>query len=161
MTDFPPNEDNLENPAEMEGETGAGEPEKGQGDIELIDSQKVAWLQAVAFTVTRLLIILVTLVVIILALLAKVAWWIIILRAGVTILLLGFLSFAFNWFLGKYLIEAKLAELKEKKEIEDAERILREQAELEALALLQQEEDEIGDLNIELGMDDRGRADEN
>ena len=139
----------LEDEPGPEGEASEA-PEIEEVEIELIPSQKIAWLQEIAFTATRLLVLLVALIVITLSLIAKVAWWIIILRAGVSILLLGFLGYVFNWFLGKYLIDAKLAELKEKKEAEDAERIIREQAELEALALLQQQENEENNLEIEV-----------
>ena len=115
-------------------------------------SSKIPWLQEVSLTWTKILILVVALVVITLSLVAKVAWWVIILRAGVSILVLGILGYLFNWILGKYLVEAKLAELKDKlaeEEAAEAERFAKEQAEMDALAQLQQQEYEESRLNIE------------
>jgi hypothetical protein len=148
MTVAPPSSENMEDFASSQDESTA-ESDEGKNEIEIIPSSKIAWLQEVSLTATKILVAFVAVIVITLSLIAKVDWWIIILRAGVSILLLGFLGYLLNWFLAKYLIEAKLAELKEKKEAEDAERLLREQAELEALAQLQQEEDEEGGIDIE------------
>lgn len=144
MTDLPDFENFDENTDLESGVGGEGQEQSGK-EIELISSSKVAWLQEVGFTVTKILVLVVTLLVITLSIVAKVEWWIIILRAGVCVLLLGFLGYLLNWLLGKYLVEAKLAELKEKKEIEDAEeaeRLSREQAEMEALTQLQEQENE-------------------
>ena len=120
--------------------------------IEVVTSSKIPWLQEVSLTWTKILILVVALVVITLSLVAKVAWWVIILRAGVSILVLGILGYLFNWILGKYLVEAKLAELKDKlaeEEAAEAERFAKEQAEMDALAQLQQQEYEESRLNIE------------
>ena len=120
--------------------------------IEVVTSSKIPWLHEVSLTWTKILILVVALVVITLSLVAKVAWWVIILRAGVSILVLGILGYLFNWILGKYLVEAKLAELKDKlaeEEAAEAERFAKEQAEMDALAQLQQQEYEESRLNIE------------
>lgn len=151
MTNFSPSDTDGEDAAfDMEGEPPVDEEQKNE--IELVPSSKVAWLQEVGFTTTKILILLVALAVITLSLVAKVDWWIIILRAGVSILILGFLGYLFNWFLGKYLVEAKLVELKEKLEVEEAaesERLAREQAELDTLTRLQQQEDEESTFDLE------------
>jgi hypothetical protein len=133
---------------EEEGQSSIDQP----AEIELVESSKIPWLQEVFLTATKILVLVVAVAVIAFSIVAKVAWWVIILRAGVSILVLGFLGYLFNWFLGKFLVDAKLAELREKNAAEEAaemERLAREQAEMDALAMLQEQENESAHFEIE------------
>lgn len=152
MTNAEPRNNASTNSIEMDGidETNDIQPELEE--LEVVTTTKVPWLQEVVLSVTKLLILVVTVAVIALSINARVGLWLIFVRASVTILLMGFLGFLVNWFLGKYLVEAKVNELREKIEAEDAleaERLVKEQAELENLEMLQQQELEDNHLEIE------------
>ncbi|NPV84679.1 MAG: hypothetical protein HPY45_01545 [Anaerolineae bacterium] len=103
------------------GQNGEGGAQEEQTQVMLLPHSKVAWLQEVAFTVTKLLIVVVTCLVAILSILARAQWYDILIRTAVTILSLGFLGWLINWFLGRYLVEAKLMELEEEKMREEQE----------------------------------------
>jgi len=153
VSNFQPLPNNFNDPPSID----AGEDEdlpanQEHAEIELIESSKIPWLQEIFFTGTKIFILVLTLIVITLSIVAKVTWWVIILRAGVTILVIGFLAYLLNWILGRYLVDAKLAELKEKNAVDEAaqaERLAREQAEMDAIAMLQEQENEGSRLEIE------------
>jgi uncharacterized membrane protein (DUF106 family) len=153
MNNFSSQLDNMNEQTSYDPEEGDDNQSTSESnEIELVTSSKIPWLQEVTLTGTKILVLVVTLVVITLSIVAKVAWWVIILRAGVSILVLGILGYLLNWILGKYLVEAKLVELKAKvaaEEAAEAERLAREQAEMDALAELQQQENENSRFTIE------------
>jgi len=70
-------------------------------------------LAEVSMTVARVLTILVTGIVTVLSIFAKASVLAIILRAGVSLLVLGTLTFLINWLVSRYLIQATLEEWKE------------------------------------------------
>lgn len=102
-------------PSMQTGQNGESGVQEEQTQLMLLPHSKVAWLQEVAFTFTKLLIVIVTCLVAILSVLARAQWYDILIRTAVTILSLGFLGWLINWFLGRYLVEVKLMELEEEK----------------------------------------------
>jgi len=153
MSSYPPQYGDFGQQDQVGVDEEAGQASIDQpAEIELVGSSKIPWLQEVTLTGTKILVLVVTLAVITLSIVAKVSWWVIILRAGVSILVLGFLGYLFNWIFGKYLVDAKLVELREKRAAEDAaeaERLAKEQAEMDVLAMLQEQENEGTRLDIE------------
>ena len=138
--------------AELDEVEEAEENKPELAELELVTATKTPWLQEVVMTSTKFLILAVTLIVILLSINAKAGLWLVLLRGSVSILVMGFLGYMVNWFFGRYLVEAKVAELREKVEAEDAleaERLAKEQAELENLELLQQQEYEDNHPEIE------------
>jgi len=114
-------ETDFSSPSLQTGQNGDGEAQEEQVRVTLLPHSKVAWLQEVAFAVTRLLIVVVTCLVAVLSILARAQWYDILIRIAVTILSLGFLGWLINWFLGRYLVEVKLMELEEEKMKEQQE----------------------------------------
>jgi hypothetical protein len=78
-------------------------------------SSKIAWLQEIGFTMTKLLILLTTVLVIGLSINVKASWLAILLRAGVTIFVLGLAGWFVNLVFGKILVDIKYSELAEAK----------------------------------------------
>jgi hypothetical protein len=152
MSVLPPQIDQNNSQPSMEEEIDDSSGLMEREGIEILSTSKIPWLQEVFLTTTKILVLFITVVVITLSIGAKVEWGIIILRAGVTILVLGLFGYLFNWILGKFLVDAKVLEFAEKIEAEEeaaAERLTKEQEEMEALDLLQQQENEDNQLEIE------------
>jgi len=84
-------------------------------------NNKVPPLLDISLNVTRLVIVLTTVAVMLYSILAKVSIVDLITRVAVTIIVMGGIGWLFNWMLSKFLIEATLAELKEKAEEEENE----------------------------------------
>jgi len=82
-------------------------------ELEILSTSKTAWLQEVMYFGTKLVIILVTVAVATIAIFVKANWFEVILRSGVTVLVLGFMGWIVNWLFGKFLLEAKFEEMKE------------------------------------------------
>lgn len=78
-------------------------------------SSKIAWLQEIGFTMTKIMILLTTGLVIGLSINVKASWLDILMRAGVTIFVLGLTGWFVNLVFGKILVDVKYSELEEAK----------------------------------------------
>ncbi|MBI9044036.1 MAG: hypothetical protein JEZ06_06100 [Anaerolineaceae bacterium] len=79
--------------------------------------EKIPLLLEFSMTLTKIVVILVSVLVAGLSIVAKATWIAVISRTGLALLVLGILGWIFNWFLGKYFIEASFDELKEKQDL--------------------------------------------
>jgi hypothetical protein len=73
-----------------------------------------------SFIITRAVIVLTTILVIAISFLTRAFWWDIFIRGLTTAVVLGIIGWAFNWFLGKYFIQAAIAQLIEQAEKESS-----------------------------------------
>lgn len=86
--------------------------------LDLGTTTGIPLMSEISLTVVKLIVTVVAVLTAIFSIMAKATLLDVLFRTCVAIIVFGVLGWLFNWFLGKFLVEAKLAEMIEEKEKE-------------------------------------------